>query len=202
MKKIFVILFSLVFIFLFSQFVVNADNPSYFSIDAEFEEQQELEDVKITIYFTSHFFRRSYSKPDDIFFLTIESRPDVCENDSHLCKNVYKNVLEDEIYICENGCLIDKISSEKYLQTKTEILYNNRYFTHKLEYSLDKEFFKHDSGRIIINSATASSFNDDNELRLFEFENLLLNYEVIDGFVYITKFTYVYDNQKNIVNCK
>ena len=49
MKKLLVILCSVMFCIWFGQVVVNADVASYNSIDAEYDEKQQLDDVKITI---------------------------------------------------------------------------------------------------------------------------------------------------------
>lgn len=201
MKKLLVILCSVMFCIWFGQVVVNADVASYNSIDAEYDEKQQLDDVKITIYYTSFFFKNTNFYPDDIFVLTIESRPEVCESESHLGKNVKENVSDDDIYICENGCLIDKTTKEEYESTSSVVEYGEFIYTHKKEYSLKKEFFDQDFGKIVINVSTHSTHNDNRELKLVEFNHLILDYKIEDGYIYISSFKFSNVNNSSM-SCK
>ena len=203
MKKILVILCTIMFCLWFGQVVVNADVAGYDDIDVEYEEKQELDDVKITIYYTSFFFKDSYYSTEDIFILTIESRPEVCESESHLGKNVKENGSDEDVYLCENGCLIDKTTKEEYENTSSVVEYGEFLYTHKKEYSLNREFFDHDSGKIVINTSTHSTHYDDNELILVEHNYLMLDYKIEDGYIYISKFEYKPLNvNNNSMNCQ
>ena len=186
-KRIFMIFVTMMFCFLFSQYIVYAKPDPSINVNAKFNNKQNIEKVEIAFYINlvNEYYNDRFCEYFGV--LTLLTQSDICYEECHTPEYINTNIKSGEKVKCKNGCIIKKLDSDA-LSNRGDFTYQGRNYTHYTEYTLLKDDFSQESSKLnfYINIFRHSLIDTSPEkYSVYDSRVFRLNYSIENNYIYI-----------------